>query len=203
MSLHLCLYQYNSACRPACLATCLLQRSPSTGAAISVMSPWSIQLSVLCFSACSTAGLLGYLLFQQLIERGYSWVWVLELIPSFALYRGLYEFAQYAFKAGFGVRESVTLSHHWFICSSIGSSAVQSHSCLRPSRCTPAVFALVRPVAFTGLEARPRAWVIGLAVSCAVCNSVFGLHFEQPVLVPLQNGDGLSFKNINDGYNGK
>jgi ABC-type multidrug transport system ATPase subunit len=48
------------------------------------------------------SGLLGYLLYQQLIERGYSWVWVLELIPSFALYRGLYEFAQYAFKAGYG-----------------------------------------------------------------------------------------------------
>ena len=31
-------------------------------------------------------------------------VWVLELIPSFALYRGLYEFAQYAFLHGYGVR---------------------------------------------------------------------------------------------------
>lgn len=48
------------------------------------------------------AGLLGNLLFQSLFERGYGWVWVLEIIPAFALYRGLYEFSQYAFKAGFG-----------------------------------------------------------------------------------------------------
>ena len=54
-------------------------------------------------------GLLGYLLFQQLIERGYSWVWVLEIIPSFALYRGLYEFSQYAFLAGYGVRRGCPL----------------------------------------------------------------------------------------------
>lgn len=38
------------------------------------------------------------------IDRGYVRVWVLELIPSFALYRGLYEFAQYAFLHGYGVR---------------------------------------------------------------------------------------------------
>lgn len=48
------------------------------------------------------AGLLGNLLFQSLIERGYGWAWVLEIIPAFALYRGLYEFSQYAFKANFG-----------------------------------------------------------------------------------------------------
>lgn len=29
---------------------------------------------------------------------------MLEIIPSFALFRGLYEFAQYAFLAGYGVR---------------------------------------------------------------------------------------------------
>ncbi len=130
VSLHLC-YSVQ-LCLPAGLPRyLLLQRSSSTGAAISVMSTWSIQLSVLCSSACSTAGLLGYLLFQQLIERGYSWVWVLELIPSFALYRGLYEFAQYAFKAGFGVRESVTLLHHWLICSSIAFllEAISMHAC--------------------------------------------------------------------------
>jgi hypothetical protein len=60
-------------------------------------------LSMMRHPAISIAGLLGYLLFQQLIERGYSWVWVLEIIPSFALYRGLYEFSQYAFLAGYGV----------------------------------------------------------------------------------------------------
>jgi len=40
-------------------------------------------------------------------------VWVLELIPSFALYRGLYEFAQYAFLHGYGVRSTVAASQLW------------------------------------------------------------------------------------------
>ena len=93
----------------------------------------SLWLHLSCFSPCSpsrlgkqhqhvtsktgirdscavfAAGLLGYLLFQQLIERGYSWVWVLEIVPSFALYRGLYEFSQYAFLAGYGVRRGCPL----------------------------------------------------------------------------------------------
>ena len=33
---------------------------------------------------------------------------MLELIPSFALYRGLYEFSQYAFLHGYGVRSTST-----------------------------------------------------------------------------------------------
>jgi len=57
------------------------------------------------------SGLIGYLLFQSLIERGYSWVWVLEIVPSFALYRGLYEFAQYAFKSGFGSGGGLSFSN--------------------------------------------------------------------------------------------
>jgi hypothetical protein len=71
--------------------------------------PWGAGCSSCYLHHCSVytstciAGLLGYLLFQQLIERGYSWVWVLEIIPSFALYRGLYEFSQYAFLASYGV----------------------------------------------------------------------------------------------------
>lgn len=55
-------------------------------------------------------GLLGYLLFQSLIERGYSWVWVLEIIPAFALYRGLYELSQYSFKASFGSGKGLNFS---------------------------------------------------------------------------------------------
>jgi hypothetical protein len=49
-------------------------------------------------------GLLGYLLFTQFLQRGNWWVWILEIIPSFALYRGLYEFSEYAFRAGYQVR---------------------------------------------------------------------------------------------------
>ncbi|KFK34077.1 hypothetical protein AALP_AA5G099400 [Arabis alpina] len=47
------------------------------------------------------SGLLGLFLFQFLIEdssfpRG--WIFVLELYPGFSLYRGLYEFSQFAFR---------------------------------------------------------------------------------------------------------
>ncbi|XP_010550621.1 PREDICTED: ABC transporter A family member 7 [Tarenaya hassleriana] len=49
-------------------------------------------------------GLLGVFLFQFLVEdpsfpRG--WIIVLELYPGFSLYRGLYEFSQYAFQGNF------------------------------------------------------------------------------------------------------
>lgn len=38
-------------------------------------------------------------------------MWVLEIVPSFALYRGLYEFAQYAFKSGFGSGGGLSFSN--------------------------------------------------------------------------------------------
>jgi len=43
------------------------------------------------------SGLLGFLLFQPLMDQAYWWLWLIELIPAFALYRGLYEFGAYAF----------------------------------------------------------------------------------------------------------
>ncbi|KAG7633623.1 ABC transporter-like [Arabidopsis suecica] len=42
------------------------------------------------------SGLLGAFLFQFLLEG--SWIYIMELYPGFSLYRGLYEFSQYAFK---------------------------------------------------------------------------------------------------------
>ncbi len=48
-------------------------------------------------------GLVGYLLFQQFVARGHPWVLAMELVPGFALYRGLYEIAEYAFKAVYQV----------------------------------------------------------------------------------------------------
>ncbi|XP_072983429.1 ABC transporter A family member 7-like [Typha latifolia] len=54
--------------------------------------------------------LVGYL-FRALVEdTSFSryWVWILEMIPAFSLYRGLYEFSQYSFNgaymATFGMR---------------------------------------------------------------------------------------------------
>ncbi|ANM63942.1 ABC2 homolog 4 [Arabidopsis thaliana] len=47
------------------------------------------------------SGLLGAFLFQFLLEGlsfPRSWIYIMELYPGFSLYRGLYEFSQYAFK---------------------------------------------------------------------------------------------------------
>lgn len=56
-------------------------------------------------------GLVGYLLLQQFVAEGYWWVIFLELIPGFALYRGLYEIAQYAFRAAYGSNTGITWSN--------------------------------------------------------------------------------------------
>ncbi|KAJ4894490.1 ABC transporter A family member 3 [Raphanus sativus] len=47
------------------------------------------------------SGLLGWFLFQFLVEElsfPRRWIFVMELYPGFSLFRGLYEFSQYAFK---------------------------------------------------------------------------------------------------------
>lgn len=33
------------------------------------------------------SGLLGFLLLNPLMDQGYWWLWLLELVPAFALYR--------------------------------------------------------------------------------------------------------------------
>ena len=38
---------------------------------------------------------------ETFFAHNYNWCVALELIPSFALYRGLYEIGQYAFRAGY------------------------------------------------------------------------------------------------------
>lgn len=55
-------------------------------------------------------GLLGYLLFQNFVERKHWWTWWLELIPTFSLYRGLYELSQYAFRANYTHSKALTWS---------------------------------------------------------------------------------------------
>ncbi|GBF88379.1 ABC transporter A family member protein [Raphidocelis subcapitata] len=44
-------------------------------------------------------GLIGSLLLSQLIAGGLWYIFVIELVPSFALFRGLFEFGEYAFLA--------------------------------------------------------------------------------------------------------
>lgn len=43
----------------------------------------------------------GYLLLESLVSAGREWVVWLELIPGFALYRGLFEISQYGFIAAY------------------------------------------------------------------------------------------------------
>ena len=56
-------------------------------------------------------GLIGYLLLSKLVSAGYWWVVFIELIPGFALYRGLYEIANYAFRAAYGNGTGITWSN--------------------------------------------------------------------------------------------
>ena len=56
-------------------------------------------------------GLIGYLLLSKLVSAGYWWVIFIELIPGFALYRGLYEIANYAFRAAYGSGTGITWSN--------------------------------------------------------------------------------------------
>lgn len=56
-------------------------------------------------------GLIGYLLLSKLVSAGYWWVVFIELIPGFALYRGLYEIANYAFRAAYGTGTGITWSN--------------------------------------------------------------------------------------------
>jgi hypothetical protein len=51
-------------------------------------------LTVLPCSYVFGTGLVGFLLLQTFVAQQYSWVVWLELVPGWALYRGLYEIAQ-------------------------------------------------------------------------------------------------------------
>ncbi|KAF8052340.1 hypothetical protein N665_1570s0001 [Sinapis alba] len=57
--------------------------------------------SVVAYIYVFGSGLLGWFLFQFLIEDlsfPRHWIFVMELYPGFSLFRGLYEFSQYAFQ---------------------------------------------------------------------------------------------------------
>lgn len=46
------------------------------------------------------SGLIGSLLFETLIPKDKAYNYIIELLPCFGLYRGLYELSQYGFRAG-------------------------------------------------------------------------------------------------------
>ncbi len=54
------------------------------------------------------AGLLGKLLLEQLFGEDYWWNTLLELVPAFALHRGHYEIAQYAFRGSYTGSQGLT-----------------------------------------------------------------------------------------------
>ncbi|XP_019101774.1 PREDICTED: ABC transporter A family member 6-like, partial [Camelina sativa] len=74
----------------------------------------AVTASVAAYIYVFGSGLLGAFLFQFLVE-GLSfprrWLFVLELYPGFSLYRGLYEFSQYAFQRNLNGRDGMKWKH--------------------------------------------------------------------------------------------
>ncbi|KDD75805.1 hypothetical protein H632_c492p1, partial [Helicosporidium sp. ATCC 50920] len=64
--------------------------------------------NVVAFLYTFATGLLGYLLLQQFIVAGHWWVVFLELVPGFALFRGLFEISAYAYRADYTGRGGLT-----------------------------------------------------------------------------------------------
>lgn len=65
---------------------------------------------VVAFLYVFGTGLVGYLLLQSFVAAGQWWTVFLELVPGFGLYRGLYEIAQYAFRAAYQNTQGITWS---------------------------------------------------------------------------------------------
>jgi hypothetical protein len=71
---------------------------------------------VTAFLLTFASGLFGFLVLQSFIRSERWWIIFLELVPGFGLYRGLYEIAQYAFKASWQGGDGFT----WSLVSSTG-----------------------------------------------------------------------------------
>ncbi|KAL0046688.1 hypothetical protein WJX82_007270 [Trebouxia sp. C0006] len=76
--------------------------------------------NVVAFLWVFGTGLLNNLLMENYYKDHHSWVYIVELIPSFALYRALYEQAAYAFKAtyqngghGLNFSDLHDYNNHW------------------------------------------------------------------------------------------
>ncbi|XP_010503385.1 PREDICTED: ABC transporter A family member 6-like isoform X1 [Camelina sativa] len=74
----------------------------------------AVTASVAAYIYVFGSGLLGAFLFQFLVEGlpfPRRWLFVLELYPGFSLYRGLYEFSQYAFQRNLNGRDGMKWKH--------------------------------------------------------------------------------------------
>ncbi len=56
------------------------------------------------------SGLIGYLLLQSFVASGRWWAVFFNIVPGFALYRGLFEISQYAFRAAYSGGMGMTWS---------------------------------------------------------------------------------------------
>ena len=65
---------------------------------------------VSAFMYSFATGLIGYLLLQSFIASGQWWAIFFNIVPGFALYRGLFEISQYAFRAAYQGTQGVTWS---------------------------------------------------------------------------------------------
>ncbi|DBA75618.1 TPA: hypothetical protein ACH3X2_009057 [Trebouxia sp. C0005] len=82
--------------------------------------------NVVAFLWVFGTGLLNNLLMENYYKDHHSWVYVVELIPSFALYRALYEQAAYAFKAtyqngghGLNFGDLHDYNNHWIYATCV------------------------------------------------------------------------------------
>ncbi|KAL4523256.1 hypothetical protein Ndes2437B_g00384 [Nannochloris sp. 'desiccata'] len=63
---------------------------------------------VVAFLYVFASGLIGYLLLQSFVASGRWWAVFFNIVPGFALYRGLFEISQYAFRAAYSGSQGMT-----------------------------------------------------------------------------------------------
>jgi ABC-type multidrug transport system ATPase subunit len=63
---------------------------------------------VVAFLYVFASGLIGYLLLQSFVAAGRWWAVFFNIVPGFALYRGLFEISQYAFRAAYSGDQGMT-----------------------------------------------------------------------------------------------
>jgi ABC-type multidrug transport system ATPase subunit len=63
---------------------------------------------VVAFLYVFASGLIGYLLLQSFVAAGHWWAVFFNIVPGFALYRGLFEISQYAFRAAYSETQGMT-----------------------------------------------------------------------------------------------
>ncbi|PNH04925.1 ABC transporter A family member 8, partial [Tetrabaena socialis] len=66
---------------------------------------------VVAFLYVFATGLIGELLLRSLMQQRRPWMLAVELVPGFALYRGLFEFSEYSIRAIFGNSDGLRWSN--------------------------------------------------------------------------------------------